>query len=374
MNTDRRRFGAALAGVGAWGGLRASGALLAGTFAGAAAAAPSVAPRHSIASASRFAATRLIRPPRLQPRSVVGLIAPGGIVDDSIIEKCVKNLESLGFRVKLGKHIRAAHGGYAGTVAQRLDDLHGMFLDREVGAIWTARGGSGCTALLPHIDYGMIRRNPKILIGYSDITALHLALYRQAGLVSFHGPVAWSTFSDYSVNHMLSVLMEPQREYAIHMSIENSRRAEKETQFALRTIRPGTAEGRLIGGNLAVMSALIGTPYAADIRSRLVFLEEVGEAPYRIDRLLIQLDQSAGLKRAAGYMLGVFQKSAASGNEPSLSLAEIVDDHFASLPVPAVYGYSFGHIAQQFTIPVGILARLDTEAETLTLLEPATAA
>jgi muramoyltetrapeptide carboxypeptidase len=147
----------------------------------------------AIAAAQRARPLPLVKPPRLRAGSLVGLIAPGGVLDDRIIQKCVQNLESLGFKVKPGNNLRATWGGYAGTVRQRLDDLHAMFADREVQAVWTARGGSGCSGLLPAIDYPLIRRHPKILIGYSDITALHLALYRHAGLVTFHGPVAWST-------------------------------------------------------------------------------------------------------------------------------------------------------------------------------------
>lgn len=352
---SRRRFGALLA-------------------AGLAAASVATFARDANAKGGNASPRRLVRPPRLRPGATVGLIAPGGVVDDAIIQACVKNLESLGFTVKFGVNIRAARGGYAGTTAQRVDDLHSMFLDREVQAIWAARGGSGCTGLLPHLQYAMIRRHPKILIGYSDITALHLALYRRAGLVTFHGPVAWSTFSDYSVNHMLSVLMEPQREYTIHMSIENERQAAKKPQFAARTIRAGVAEGRLIGGNLATLCALIGTPYSADISRALLFLEEVSEAPYRIDRLLTQLDQSAGLQNAAGAILGVFQRATPPDSDPSLTLDTVIDDHFASLRIPSVYGYSFGHIAQQFTLPVGVRARLDTREQTLTLLEAAVSA
>jgi muramoyltetrapeptide carboxypeptidase len=325
-------------------------------------------PRLSIARGS----PGIVRPPALRPGSLVGLIAPGGYVDDAIIDICVKNLESLGFKVRLGTNIRAAHGGYAGTVFQRLNDLHDVFFDKDVKAIWTARGGSGCTALLPQIQYSRIRQHPKILIGYSDITALHLALYRQAGLVTFHGPVAWSTFSDYSVNHMLSVLMDPQPEYTIHMSIENERKVPQQPQFAMQTIRGGVAEGRLIGGNLSVLCALIGTPYAAEVRQSLLFLEEVGEAPYRVDRMLTQLQQSQNLKTAAGVMLGVFQKNEQPQEERRpLALMDVVNEQFGALPIPSVYGYSFGHIPHQFTLPVGIRARLNTQEQTLTLLEPA---
>jgi len=313
----------------------------------------------------------LLRPPRLESRALVGLVAPGGVLDDSIIETCVRNLESVGFSVRLGRNIRAARGGYAGTVAQRIDDLHAMFGDREVRAIWTARGGSGCTALLPYIDYAYIRRHPKILIGYSDITALHLALFRQAGLVSFHGPVAWSTFSSYSVEHMLAVLSSPQRDYPMRIADENREKGRTQPQFAARTIHGGVAEGRLIGGNLSMAAALAGTPFAADFRDRLLFLEDVGEPPYRIDRMLTQLDQSVGFARAAGILLGIFQKSAPPDRDPSVTLDEVLDDHFARLRVPAVYGWSFGHVPHQMTLPVGVRARMDTASATLTLLEPA---
>ncbi len=321
-------------------------------------------------------ARKLIKPPRLHLGDLVGLVAPGGVVDDAVIEKSVKNLEAFGMRVKVSANIRAVRGGYAGTVTQRVDDLHAMFLDSEVRAIWAARGGSGCIQLLPKIDYRLIRHHPKILIGYSDITALLLAIYRHAGLITFHGPVASSTFSDYSVAHLRAVLIEPQPSLTINMAAENAQKALQEPQFAQRTLSEGVATGRLLGGNLSVLAAMIGTPYAsglyaAELRDCLLFLEEIGEAPYRVDRMLTQLAQSGGLKNVAGVMLGVFQKCIATDGEPSLTLAEVLDDHFMSLKVPSAYGFSFGHIAQQFTIPIGVRARLDTRNATLTLLESA---
>jgi len=172
--------------------------------------------------------------------------------------------------------------------------------------------------------------------------------------------------------------MSPRPQTEIHMSVENSRKAEKQPEYALRTLRRGIAEGRLIGGNLSVLSALIGTPYAAEIRNQLLFLEDAKEAPYRIDRMLTQLQQSVegwgqrdGLRHAAGVMLGIFVKTGTPDRDPSLTFDQVVDEHLGGLPIPSVYGYSFGHIAQQFTIPMGVRARLDTEQQTLTLLEPA---
>jgi muramoyltetrapeptide carboxypeptidase len=319
-------------------------------------------------SASRTM-TPLIKPPRLRRGDVVGLVAPGGYTSDASIEKAVQHIEALGFRVKQGTYLRDVWGNYGGTVAARIADLHAMFRDPDVKAIWAIRGGSGCISLLRHLDYRLIRTHPKILLGYSDITALHLAIHRHAGLVTFHGPVASSTPSDYSTEHLLAVLMEPRDTYTIPMSAENDRRALEEPWYATRTVHGGVAEGPLIGGNLSLVSALAGTPYAADFTGGLLFLEEVNEEPYRIDRWMTQLDLAVGFDKAAGVMVGICENCGPQGDGPSLTLDETLDVHLQPLRVPAVTGYSFGHIRHQFTIPVGIRGRLDTEARTVTLLE-----
>jgi muramoyltetrapeptide carboxypeptidase len=314
--------------------------------------------------------TPLIKPPRLRRGDVVGLVAPGGYATDAAIEQAVRHIEALGLRVRQGAWLREVWGNYGGTVAARIADLHAMFRDPEVKAIWAIRGGSGCISLLRHLDYRLIRTHPKILLGYSDITALHLAIHRHAGLVTFHGPVASSTPSDYSTQHLLAVLMEPRDTYTIPMAAENDRRALDEPWYATRTVHGGVAEGPLIGGNLSLVSALAGTPYAADFRGSLLFIEEVNEEPYRIDRWLTQLDLSVGLDKAAGVMIGICENCGPQGDGPSLTLDETLDVHLRPLRVPAVTGYSFGHIRHQFTLPVGVRARLDTEARTVTLLEP----
>jgi muramoyltetrapeptide carboxypeptidase len=313
----------------------------------------------------------LIKPARLRKADLVGLIAPGGHTSDGAIDKAVKNIETLGFRVKPGANLREIHGNYAGPVQQRLDDLHAMFADPEVKAIWCIRGGSGCISLLAHLDYKLIRANPKVLLGYSDITALHLAIHRHAGLVTFHGPVAASTMSDYSSEHMLAVLMDPQPSYTIPMALENSRRAIEAPHFAMRTVHGGVATGPLMGGNLSLVSALAGTPYAADYRNSILFLEEVNEAPYRIDRWMTQLDLSLGFAKAAGVMIGICEECGPEHEDVSLTLDQTFDLHLQPLKIPAVTGYSIGHIRNQFTIPMGLRATLDTERQTVTLLEPA---
>jgi muramoyltetrapeptide carboxypeptidase len=313
----------------------------------------------------------LIKPRRLAPGDTIGLIAPAGVISQESIDRAAARVEALGFKVKLGAHLTAVHGNYAGLWAQRMIDFNAMFRDPEVKAIWAIRGGSGALQLLPHIDYQMIRANPKILIGYSDLTALHLAIARHAGLVTFHGPLAMSTPSDYATKHLLDVLMDPQPQSVIPMAAENAQKALTAPQYAVRTVVPGVATGRLTGGNLSLVAALAGTPYAADIRGSLLFLEDVNEEPYRIDRMLMQLQMNQPFSQAAGVMLGVFEGCGPAPGESALTLDETTDQHLAPLKIPAVTGWSFGHIRDQFTLPMGVQARLDTAAQTLTLLEPA---
>ncbi len=349
-SVNRRRFGGMLA--------AAAGAI----------GAPALAAAAQQASMQTYP---LLKPARLHQGDLVALVAPAGLIDEDELARSISNMESLGLRVTLGAHIRAVNGNYAGTVQQRLDDLHAAFRDPHVKAVWAIRGGSGCISLLAHIDYKLIRANPKILIGYSDITALHLAIHRHTGLVTFHGPVASSTFSDYSVTHLQAVLMQPQQHYTIPMALENHRRAQTQPYFAIRTVHDGQATGRLTGGNLCMVSALAGTPYAAEFEERILFLEEINEAPYRVDRMLYQLDLAGGLARARALMLGVFTHCEADEGGSSLTLDQTLDQHLLPLTVPAVAGYSFGHIRDQFTLPMGILATLDAGRQTVTLLEAA---
>lgn len=338
----------------------------------AAAAAASLAPVSAAAHpTTRAMKHTLIKPPRLRFGDTIGLIAPGGYTTDESIGKAVAKIEQLGFKVRQGANLRAVHGNYGGSVQQRVQDLHGMFADPEIKAIWCIRGGSGCISLLSSLDYRLVRAHPKILLGYSDITALHLAIYRHAGLVTFHGPVASSGASNYSTEHMLAVLMEPRAAYSIPMAAENAARALTEPHFAMRTVTPGFANGILMGGNLSMVSALAGTPYAADFRDAILFLEEVNEEPYRIDRWMTQLDLSVGFRNAAGVMIGICENCGPVGEGHALTLEQTLDLHLKPLTIPAVTGWSFGHIRNQFTLPIGIRARFDTERETVTLLEPA---
>ena len=347
MNRSRRRFGGAAA------------ALVAAASFSAIARAPAARP--------------LLKPPRLKRGDVAALVAPGGHLSDAEIERSVRNLESLGLSVRLGANVRLARGNFGGTPFQQAQDLHAMFADREVKAIWAGRGGSGGAQVLPLVDWRLARARPKILCGYSDVTALHLAMQRQAGVVSFHAPQAISTWSDYSREHLVAAIMEPRPGRVIAPAPENLAKAADRIEFAERVVRPGVAEGPLVGGNLSVLSALAGTPYGAQMRGRVVFLEDIGEAPYRINRMLTHLTLTGDLPSAAGLMLGVFVKCHPPDNEPSLTLEETLVDRAWPLGIPSAIGMSFGHIAHQFTLPLGIRARFDAGERTLALLEAAVA-
>jgi muramoyltetrapeptide carboxypeptidase len=312
---------------------------------------------------------RLLKPRRLRRGDTIGVITPGSPISDEELGKAVENLESLGFIVKMGRHVRAEKGFIAGSDAQRLEDMHDMFADPRVAAIWCARGGYGCSRLLPAIDYTLIRRNPKALIGYSDITALLQAAHRQTGLVGFHGPNAGSDFTDYVRAQIESVLMRGESPHRIALSQENERRTEQHFQPFI--IRGGRARGPLGGGNLCLLAAMAGTPFAFDAAGKIVFLEDIGEKPYRVDRMMTQLRQGGNLDKAAAIAYGVFLDCEANPNDKSLSLAETLTAQNEAIGVPAAYAFPFGHIPNQCVLPLGIMAEVDTVERTLTLLESA---
>ncbi|MEL6925573.1 MAG: LD-carboxypeptidase, partial [Bacteroidota bacterium] len=250
---------------------------------------------------------------------------------------------------------------------QRLDDLHQMFADPEIDGIWCVRGGYGCTRILPHIDYKLIRKNPKVIIGYSDITALLQGIHQETGLIGFHGPVGTSDFTDYTLEQMQAVVMQNKATYTIPF-FDNPKALDQD-EYRYEVIHPGVAEGELAGGNLSLLAAMTGTDFECKVKGKLLFIEDVGEQPYRIDRMLTQIQQNQNLNDAAGIVLGVFNDCKARNPEYSLTLMECLKDQLAGLRIPVIYGFSFGHISNQCTFPIGIRARLDTTAKTVTLLE-----
>jgi muramoyltetrapeptide carboxypeptidase len=311
--------------------------------------------------------TKLIKPKRLKAGDTVGIIAPSSGIDQEDLAKALQNMTDLGLKTKLGKSVSKVNGFLAGNDKERLEDLHQAFADKTIDAVWCIRGGYGATRFLPNIDYNLIRKNPKIFIGYSDITALHTAIYQNCGLVTFHGPVAASTFTDYAKKHVVNTLMNPSTPYKIELSPDNA--AKESKLFKTEVVTKGAAKGKLIGGNLSLLTAMAGTPFALlETKGKLLFIEDVGEKPYRLDRMFVQLKQSINLRELAGIALGVFAECDAP-DDKSQTVIDVVKDQLGNLGIPVIYGLSFGHIRDQFTFPIGIKAELDTEKATMTFLE-----
>jgi muramoyltetrapeptide carboxypeptidase len=271
-------------------------------------------------------------------------------------------LEELGLRVKPGRHALAEHGYLAGTDRERLLDLEAAFRDPDIKAIFCARGGYGVARLLPAFDLDLARRHPKPLVGFSDITVLHLALQR-AGLISFWGPMPCSSLglSAFSARSLQRALMSSTPVGRVPFS--PGRRP--------MTLRCGVAQGRLTGGTLSLLTSSLGTPYEVETRGRIVFLEDVDEEPFKVDRLLAQLTAAGKLSDAAGVALGIFTGTARR-NTParrSLTIRDVFADHLLPLKVPVLRNVAVGHVRDQVTLPYGVMARLDAGAGTLTLLE-----
>lgn len=315
---------------------------------------------------------KTIKGNRLRKGDTLGLIAPAGFISEKEMNESIANLENLGFKVKAGKYLLNKHGYLAGTDTERAEDVNTMFADSSISGIVCARGGYGCVRMLDKLDYSVISKNPKVLIGYSDITSLIYALYQKAGLVAFHGPVGISTFNEYSVNNFTSALMNPSTESQFYNAADEDL---SKPEYNPYTIRSGKAIGKLVGGNLSIVASLIGTEYDINTDGAIIFLEEIGEEPYRIDRMLTQMIQAGKFKNASGIALGVFSrcesKPSQSGISNSFSLKEVLMDRLFPLNIPTVYGMSFGHITNKMTLPVGIKAELNVDDLSLKFLEPA---
>ncbi|HKR02534.1 MAG TPA: LD-carboxypeptidase [Pyrinomonadaceae bacterium] len=313
----------------------------------------------------------LIRPKALRPGDTVGLITPATEVPDpDRLALAEHTLTYFKLKPKLGKNVGRRFGTYKESLRARLDDLHEMFRDPVVRAVFCIRGGYASAHLLDSIDYDLIRRNPKIFIGYSDITAMHLAINKRAGLVTFHGPIALSRFTDYTQEHFRKALFETAPIGKVTNPPESN---ELRPAHTLRTIRPGTASGQLIGGNLSLISTTLGTPYEIDTRGRILFLEDVEEQAYSIDRMLTHLRLAGKLDQAAGVIWGECADCGPRAYQPSLvlpfSVAEVADNILGQLKVPVLSGLTIGHTNDQLTLPLGVRATLDADNGTLEIKE-----
>jgi muramoyltetrapeptide carboxypeptidase len=320
-----------------------------------------------IASAS--SAPKTIRPKRMKTGDTFGLIAPASATgDENQIQTVIARMEALGFKVKQAKNLREKYGYLAGTDNQRAEDFNAMVRDPEVDGILCYHGGYGTMRMLPQIDYNAFKNNPKVVVGYSDITGLLMALNAKTGVIGFHGPVGNSTWSIFDTEWFKKAAFT-----AAPIGTFGSR--DQEMDPLPETLVEGVGEGRLLGGNLTLISHLIGTPYFPDPHGAIWCLEDIGEDPYKVDRMLTHMWLAGAFKGAQGIVFGSVRPRAAdparTPSQNDFSMIEVLRDRTKRFGLPSYSGFSFGHIENQVTVPIGVRARIDAAARTLRVLEPA---
>ncbi len=301
----------------------------------------------------------LRKPPRLRPGDLVGVISPAAAVQVEILRRGCEELERLGFAVRVGSHALDRHRFLAGTDQARADELTSMFQDPAVRAIFCSRAGYGSGRLLPLLDLPGLAQTPKIFLGYSDVTFLLNAFVQQASLVCFHGPAIAGEFANgfsaRSLSHLFGLLMT----------------GTGEEHIAFPTVvHEGVAEGRLLGGCLSMLVTTLGTPFALDTTGAVLFIEDVGEKPYRIDRMLTHLKQAGKLDNLAGVIFGEMNGCLGETNDPALLLS-VIADVFSDYAYPVGFGLPAGHGGENLALPLGTQVRLDASQRQLTFLEPA---
>lgn len=310
----------------------------------------------------------ILKPKRLSPGDTIAVVSPASpLITTLHRERGTEAIERLGYRVVTAKHANDRHLLFAGREKVRAKDINTAFRDQSVRAIICTRGGCGTAQILPHIDYGLIAKNPKIVVGYSDITALQAAIFNATGLVTFYGPMVATDFGKgltrYKISNFFSILTETERV----MELKNPRNKK------LITLCPGRAEGQLAGGCLSVVAASLGTRYEIDTKEKILFFEDIDEQPHRIDRYLIQLIQSGKLQQARGIIFGPFPRCEYLTKDNyfkfGVKLLDLIKERIAPFGIPAIYGLQFGHVNNKLTIPFGGNATLDA-TNCLVYVEP----
>ena len=314
-----------------------------------------------------------IAPPALQAGDTIAFVAPAGPLDRERMERATQRLTEMGFDVRVPDDLYRRRGYLAGDDATRARELMAAFADPDVDAVFPGTGGYGAMRILDQLDYDVIRRNPKVLVGFSDITALHLAIQRQTGLVTFHSPVPmWGlgspdNLTPFSAKYFWRALLRDEQvdpPYTFDPPDDHP---------PLRALSPGTARGRLAGGNLSIIVALLGTPYEIHTDGRILFMEDVGERPYRIDRFLCQLRLAGKFDHVAGVLLGQFSDCEPKEDEESLSLDDVFADYFTNIGVPVLANFPTGHAPYNATLPINGLVEVDADARRVSVLENAVA-
>jgi len=311
-----------------------------------------------------------IKPRRLTPGDLVALVAPASATFETMdLEIAEESLEALGLKVSVAGHVLDRHGYLAGQDRDRASDINRVFADPRIRAVLPIRGGWGSSRLLPYLDFDLIRRNPKIVLGFSDISALLLAIVAKTGLVTFHGPNGMGRWDEFSVGWVRRVLFEAEA-----VTMQNPRERGDfltQTEHRVQTITPGVARGRMLGGNLTVLTAIAGSPFLPDWDGAILFLEDVGEDIYRVDRMMTTLKLAGVLDRISGFVFGTCSECEPGEGYGSLTLEEVFNDHIKPLEVPAWRGAMIGHQMPQFTIAEGIPMEIDATAGRIRMLEPA---
>ena len=314
-----------------------------------------------------LAAKPVRKPPRLRVGDTVGLVAPASALTlPDELDRAQHWVSGMGLVPRLGAHVTEQDGYLAGTDAARAADLNAMFADPDVRAIFAVRGGWGGARILPLLDWDTIRANPKLLIGYSDTTALHCAIAARAGFPTLHAPNAASRWDRTSWESLWRIA------FAGDTPVLGGAEVEQAVGRPARTLVAGTARGRLLGGNLTILSTLMGTGWLPDFEGTVLILEDINEEPYRIDRMLQQMQLAGVFDRVAGVVFG--QCTRCASREPDyrgFTLDEVLDRHFAALPVPVIAGFDSGHIRDQLCLPLGVPVELDAAVRTVRMLEPA---
>jgi muramoyltetrapeptide carboxypeptidase len=313
-------------------------------------------------------AKKTILPKPFQKGDLVGLISPSAATAERIqFDFAKESLEAMGLKVKLGENLKNRRGHLAGTDEERAKDLNGMFADEAVKAVICIRGGSGAARILDKIDYKSIQKNPKPLLGYSDITALHCAIYSQTGLITFHGPNGTGSWNSFNVGQFERMFFEKAL-----MQFENEQVKGDDLivkQNRIQVIRPGKAKGRILGGNLTVLTAISGTPYYPDFKDAILFIEDISEDPYKIDRMMSTLKLNGTLGKIKGFIFGQCTDCTPGGGYGSLTLDDIFDDYILPLNIPAYKGAMIGHVAKQFIVPNGAEVEMDSDKGVFSLVQ-----
>lgn len=320
------------------------------------------------ASAAKSSGPRPLKKPKaLKPGDKVALIAPasaGG--GGSELDEAQAFVRARGWEPVLMPKVSSRFGYLAGTDAERAADINAAFADPSIKGVIAVRGGYGCMRILPLLNDKLIKKNPKVLIGYSDITALLVAISKRCGFVTFHGPTASSSQDDYSMEWLMKAV-------TVSASLGDLSQPDPLPSDAYRiySLHGGTARGRLVGGNLSLLAHMMGTPWAPDLKDSILFLEDVNEAPYRVDRMLTQLIISGGMSKCRGVVVGHFTRGDDSSPDSEWKTADVLRDRLAGLEIPVTVGWAVGHVRTKLTLPVGALAELDADRLSLKILESA---